>query len=114
MRSELLKSLKEFESRVEEKICQDFTRAVSGILEAFSKLEENLLISLFLVQSRNIPGISWVTTNRKQEYYEDRSRNDSHPEMVEVENKMPHTINFESNSIHHKYNKIFQDFERNV
>ena len=55
------------------------------------------------VQSRseNNPVTSWDIKRGNQEPNEDRSQNDPHPEVVELENSMPHTIIPEPNTIHH-------------
>ena len=70
----------EIESRVTEKLSQEFSRAESRILGALSKLDEFLLNPQITTHSETVPGTFRNTNVENQGTNEDDSQSDPHPE----------------------------------
>ena len=70
----------EIESRVTEKLSQEFSRAESRILGALSKLDEFLLNPRITTHSETVPGKFRNTNEENQGTNEDDSQSDPHPE----------------------------------
>ena len=70
----------EIESRVTEKLSQEFSRAESRILCALSKLDEFLLNPQITTHSETVPGTFRNTNVENQGTNEDDSQSDPHPE----------------------------------
>ena len=73
--------LEEIEGRVTKKICQDFSRIESQIMDALSRLGDFLLYPQVRVQSGTVSGTSRNADVENQEPTEDSSYNDPHPEV---------------------------------
>ena len=71
----------EIESWVTEKLSQEFSRTVSRILGALSKLDDFLLNPLVRTHSGTVPGTSRNNDLENQESNGDRSQNDPQPEV---------------------------------
>ena len=71
----------EIESRVTQKLSQEFSRTEFRILGALSKLDEFLLKPQVWTHVETVPETSRNTDVENQEPNGDRSQNDTHPEM---------------------------------
>ena len=71
----------EIESRVTNKLSQEFSRIESRILCAPSNLDEFLLNQQIRTHSGTVPGRSRNTNVENQEPNENRSQDDPHPEV---------------------------------
>ena len=75
------KMSEEIERTVTKKLSQAFSRTVSHILGALSKLDKFLLNPQVRTCSANVPGKSWNNDSENWEPTGDRSLNDLYPEV---------------------------------
>ena len=73
------------EGKEAKKISQEFSKTENRILGVLSNLDEFILNSQVLLQSRNVPGTSKGIQRKYQEPDEDSSQNDLHPDMKNTE-----------------------------
>ena len=90
----------EIESRVTEKLSQEFSRAESRILGALSKLDEFLLNPQITTHSETVPGTFRNTNVENQGTNEDDSQNDPHPEVGPSVCQSRHSIDSDTGEAH--------------
>ena len=91
------------EVRVTKKLSRKFIRAESWILGALLTLDDFLLNWKFCVKSVTVPDTSRTYRVGNQEYDEDRSQNDPHPEVGISVNMSPHLVNLDGDQVHHTF-----------
>ena len=80
------------EGRVTKKLSQEFSGTESRIFGALSKLDQFLLNPEVRTQSGTAPGTSRNTNVKNQEPNEDRSQNDSRPEVGSSVYRPPQSV----------------------
>ena len=90
----------EIESRVTEKLSQEFSRAHSRILGALSKLDEFLSNPQITTHSETVPGTFRNTNVENQRTNEDDSQSDPHPEVGPSVCQSRHSIDSDTGEAH--------------
>ena len=91
----------ESKGRFIKKMCHDFSRTESGILDALSKLDEFPLNPQVRTQSGTVPRTSWNTDVENQERNADRSLNVPHPEVGSSVYRSHHSVDSDQDEAPH-------------
>ena len=71
------------------------------MLGALFKMDTFNVVSQFQVQVGTSPAISDNFEKKIEEYNEDHTQSDSHPEVSSLVNHSPHTFNIDPDQLHH-------------
>ena len=83
------------------KLSRQFRRTKSWSQGILSKLKEFVLSWHFRVQIVTVPETSCNYDKENQEYNEDRSQNDPHPEVATSVNRSPFSVNSDPDPVLH-------------
>ena len=100
----------EIEGRVTKKLSQEFSRTVSPVLGALSKLDEFLLSPQVWTYSGTVPGTSWNSDLENREPTMDRSHNDPYPKVELSTRRTSNSADSDQEETSHSFNSVIVSF----